>query len=521
MFRRVMALLALGTATAAQAEWREATSKHFIVYSESSEARLRQAITQLEKYDFVLRWALHVDQPSSPQKLKIYLMKNMAAVQDTMGGGGGGVAGYYNASARGPMAVSLRSGTGKEAYDLSWSQVLFHEYAHHLMNQYYSAAYPTWYSEGFADYYGTTKILDKDVVEVGHPSVGRLMTLGGNDWIPLDRLLTAKSYSDVKNVSLLYAQGWLLVHYLMSNEKRAGQLDKYLKAINAGESYEAARDNAFGPGASALDGELRTYARRNRVLTVALPFKPIDVGEISVRALTPSEDAFVEEEIAIGRGILAREASGFAASVRSAAARFPGDAHALSILVQAERAAGNRDAALTAVESWLAAQPDAPRALMHKGELEIEKLVTAKSADEAAWNRARKLIADAHRAASNDPMILDAYYDSFTAQGRMPPAGAQNALYRAFEIVPQDGDIRHKLAHDFEQRDMIPEAIAIIRPAAFELHSGDLDEKEKKKRDEMEEKWREAGEVKRETAVEMLARLEKKLADKGNGAKLQ
>ena len=49
----------------------------------------------------------------------------------------------------------------------------------------------------------------------------------------------------------------------------------------------------------------------------------------------------------------------------------------------------------------------------------------------------------------------------------VPPDGAQTALYTAMELAPSDGELRYKVALDFEQRDMIREAIAIIRPGGL------------------------------------------------------
>jgi len=86
------------------------------------------------------------------------------------------------------------------------------------------------------------------------------------------------------------------------------------------------------------------------------------------------------------------------------------------------------------------------------------------------------------------------------------------------ELAPSDSNLRYKVAADFEKRDMIEEAIAIIRPDAYRLpHRKNESEKEKKRREEREEKYRGAGQAKRETAREMLARLEQRLAAKRKG----
>jgi hypothetical protein len=526
----LLAGLLLFLPAVAQADWKEASTRHFIIYSEGSEESLRDAATKLEKYDFLLRWASKVTKPSQTPKLKIYLMRNFEEVQGTLPFAAGGIAGYYNARTRGPVAVGSRTGlagqvnrTGtrignNDLYEFDAQTVLLHEYAHHFMFQYFPAAYPAWYSEGFAEFYGTTKILPNDVIEVGHVAGHRYASFQANDWLPLSKMLTAKNYGDVGGqIDLLYAQGWLLVHYLSTTKERAGQLPKYLAALNAGKDYQKAMDEAFGPGARKLDEELRAYSGRRRLTAVRLPFKPIDVGPIAVRTLSPAEDALMKADIAFGRGVIVSEAPALAKEVRSIAARFPKDPHALSILIEAERAAGNREAAAAAVARWLAVQPGAPRALMHQAELEIDALRQTRSTNKAAWEKPRTLLLDANKRAPGDPMILEAYYDSFLAEGVLPPPGAQNALVKAFDLVPQDDDLRYKLASDFEQRQMIEDAIQIIKPAAFSL-SEEENPAKRAKRERQEARYREVDEVKRETPREMLARLETKLAGRAKSA---
>ena len=514
MLRILFPLLALIFAGTAQAEWREARSKHFFVYSAGSEKSLRKATEDLEKYFFMLRFVTQVPDRPTPIPIKIYLMRNTAAVAETMGGGAGGVAGYYSASPRGPIAVGIRTDTGGE-YGLSAQEVLFHELAHHFMFQYFPAAYPPWYSEGFADYYGSARILDKDVIEVGRPVDNRYLSFRGNNWLPVGRLLTAKSYADVSGrIDLLYSQGWLLTHYLSMQKKRAGQLKQYLAAINAGVSYAEARDRAFGKDAKALNGELHSYAGSSRLMALSLPFKPIDVGDIATRALTSTEEALINYDIQLGRGIRRSEARAFGQAVENASKRFPDEPHALRLRVEAHRAAGDHAAAKTALDRWLALRPNDALALMHRGELAIDSLANAKSTDAAAWQAARAYLLAANRNAPKTPQILVAYYDSFLRRGELPPSGAQNGIMMAFDMVPQDDNLRQMVAADFEARGMIDEAIAVITPSAVQLHAGG--DPDKMKRDaERREKYREVGDRRTETAQEMLTRLQ---AAKAKGA---
>lgn len=79
MLCRLLPLLLLLTPAVAHAEWREAVSKHFIVYSEGSEAELRKSVLHLEKFDRLLRLMLDVPQ-DHPIKLRVYLVRDAQAV---------------------------------------------------------------------------------------------------------------------------------------------------------------------------------------------------------------------------------------------------------------------------------------------------------------------------------------------------------------------------------------------------------------------------------------------------------
>ncbi|HEX8241497.1 MAG TPA: hypothetical protein VF574_17305 [Allosphingosinicella sp.] len=515
--------LLIGLPATARADWKEATTTNFVVYSEGGEAQLREFATKLEKFNYVLRAYHGVTAPPSPIKLKVYLLPDTPAVGRMAGGDG--VAGYYISRARGLLMVGSRSRpqgamnvrSGPDYIDLDSESVLLHEYTHHFMYQYFPATYPTWYSEGFAEFWGATNILPNDVVEVGQPVDYRWGSFQMNRWLPVRKLLTAQSYADVPELDLLYAEGWLLVRYAFENKEQSKQLQAYLKAINGGATYEQAMKQSFDD-VGALDSKLHDYAGKSKFQVLSLPFKKIDIGPLAVRSVTPAENAMMELSIELGQGILKREAAEFAGKVRSAAGRFPNDPFALALLSEAERLAGNRDAAAAAADRLLAAAPDDPRGLLQKALAEIERLKAASSKDAAAWTAVRQLLVRASRAAPNDPLVLEAFYDSYAGQGTLPPISAQSALYKAHELAPSDSDLRYKVAADFEKRDMIEEAIAIIRPVAFVLpHRKGESAKEKKRREEREEKYRGAGEVKRETAREMLARLEGKLAAKKGG----
>jgi hypothetical protein len=172
MIRKLLLLVTLliGGAGPAAAEWREASSRNFLVYSEAGEAELRAFAEKLEKFDFVLRRIHKVQAPPSPNKLRVILVGNQRDVATLAGRPGSGVAGYYVNDARGMLMVGSRNrllsgrsgdrGENRDVTGIDSEAVLLHEYTHHFMYQYFPATYPTWYSEGFAEFWGATRFLE-------------------------------------------------------------------------------------------------------------------------------------------------------------------------------------------------------------------------------------------------------------------------------------------------------------------------------------------------------------------------
>ncbi len=511
MIRKLLVCLAFFISAPAYAEWREASSPNFIVYSEGSEQDARDFAERLEKFRFVLRTFHNVTAAPPPGKLRVFLFPSIEAVGRIAGSSG--VAGFYVPTSRAMMMVGTRDRRTGRAIDTE--AVLLHEYTHHFMYQHFPATYPTWYSEGFAEFWGATKFLPNDVVEIGLPAEHRFRSFVQNRWLPIQRLLTAQSYSDVgaQELDLLYAQGWLLVRRTFESPERKEQLQRYLTMINAGARYEDAMVQAFGPNGGSLNSELFNAAGQGRFDVVQLPFRTIQTGAILTRVLSPAEAAILMHELKLSRGVPQRELTQFQADVRATAARFPDDAHSLALLMEVERLAGDLQASNAAATRLLAREPRHARAMIIKALNEATALRQGGVVDPGRWQAVRQQISEAARLAPNDPLVLEAVYDSYALAGGLPPEDAQAALYTAHELAPSDPDLRYRVAKDFENRGMIAEAIAVIRPDAFRApHRENETDRERARREQDEERHRIAGRERRETAREMLQRLQARVA---------
>ncbi len=515
MIRKLLIAAAFLLPTTARAAWHEATSNHFIVYSEGSQQDARDFAAKLERFNFVLRTTRPPPAGTAPGlRLRVFLLRNQHAVQEIAGGG----AGFYVPDARGLMLVGTRVPEGMSSdirsarsfVDIDPESVLFHEYTHHYTFQYFPAAYPVWYSEGFAEFWGSTRILDHDVVEVGLPANHRFSTFSALGWLPLNRVLAAHNYSEApgENVFLLYAEGWLIVRYLFDHPDRQRQVNEYLRLVNQGVEFAEAARRAI-PDMGAFDSALNAYSGAGRFSVVRLPFRTIDVGPITVRDLRPAEDSLLLDEIKVSQGYRQREAADIANGIRGRAGRFPDDPFAIRLIMETQFLAGNTAEASAAADRLLAIEPTNARALMTKGLAQMAGLVAAHSNDQAAWTAARQFLIRAKAAAPRDPVVLSAYYRSYQLQNVLPPEDAQNALYDAMELAPSDDELRYLLARDYENRSMIPEAIAIIRPVAYQVpYRANESESDRRSRRDQEARNRQAGREWHENAREMLVRLE-------------
>lgn len=192
----MLASLLLGGRPADAGTWREAQTDHFIVYSDGSQRQLEDFAAKLETFDAVLRVFTRTKTEPEPLKTLVLLLPSSKAVQglmrDNYGGNSRNVAGFYRSLLGRPVAVVDRSRADHE-FDMDGQIVLFHEHVHAFMWSMSGQSYPSWYVEGFAEYFSTVKIRYKDEVEieVGRPAVHRVPTLALDRWMPVERLFQA------------------------------------------------------------------------------------------------------------------------------------------------------------------------------------------------------------------------------------------------------------------------------------------------------------------------------------------
>jgi hypothetical protein len=173
-------------ASAASAEWHEARTNHFIIYSDDSKADTIAFAERLERFDNALRVMQNMpaDKPvPDVNKVVVYHYGDTRTIGQLAGSAG--VAGFYIPRAAYPVAFTpartyVNSGSRERVDDRSQMKpevVLFHEYTHHFMLNTFHTTYPSWYVEGFAEANSTIELRPDGSFLVGRPANHRSFEL--------------------------------------------------------------------------------------------------------------------------------------------------------------------------------------------------------------------------------------------------------------------------------------------------------------------------------------------------------
>lgn len=471
MFLRLAALTALALVPSqAMAAWYEAKTNHFIIYSEQKPDQLREYAAQLERYDSGVRAIRQMKDPAptSTSRLTLFVVRDARAVEDALGEPGSGVAGVYFGRASGPVSIA-NSQPKRNRWDLDGRTVFFHEYLHHLMLQSATIAYPTWMTEGYAEFFAPAEFLTDGSVEFGRPPHHRGAELRLLNGMTLPEMLGG-IYIQTTGQEWVsqYGRGWLLAHYLAFEESRRGQASRYVDLIQKGVPQLDAAKQAFGD-LKTLDRDLNRYLSRDTLPTRIIPAEMIKVGPVEVRALAPDEEAIVPLRIKLeGRSKDQATGRSVAGAARSAAERFPSSVAVHEVLAQAELQAKRYDEASAAADKVLALNPNSFKGLVYKGRAQLE--IAKKNPQAADWTAVRSYFSKSNRLDTTAPEPLMYYYQTFMVQGAKPPEQAVDGLLFAVDLVPQDDDQRLMAVRQLLREGDPANAKIYFGPIAYSAH---------------------------------------------------
>lgn len=468
-----MAIVLAAGSTAAQparAEWLKATSRHFVIYSDTDRAAVTALATRLESVDAAMRAISRVDDPpeAAANPVTVHVLDSTGAIQKLFGQAN--IAGFYLPRASGAVAFTPRLGNGDGSVDPQI--VLFHEYAHHFLLSTSSTAYPAWLSEGYAEFVSTAKV-EADGVLIGVPARHRSAGLNAatDKGLSLATLFEPKPRMTALEQEAIYGRGWLLTHYLLLNPERKPQLFKYLAALNAGVPPLKAATDSFGD-LGALDRTLKNYLRKRSLAVAKVGRDRLPAIKVDVRPLTPGERALIDMRRVSTRGVDLKAATALHARAAVAAAPHPTDAVAQGWLAEMAYDAAKDDEAEAAADRALAADPASVQALLYKARVRLRRASKAGGADPQVWAEARSWIIKANRVDPNGAAALELFHHSFEMAKAKPVRSAAVGVHRALELAPQDPGLRLRSVRQHLADGEVTEARRALRPLAFSPHGG-------------------------------------------------
>jgi tetratricopeptide (TPR) repeat protein len=469
-------------ASPAHAEWWEAKTDHFIVYSESSQSEARDFARDLEQFDMSLRSLQNIKfspATSDSRRLTVFRFGDTGDIGRLAGSSG--VAGFYIPRLGGSVsftpareglaeAGSITARRRDSRTNLDPKSVLLHEYGHHFMFQHFSAAYPSWYVEGFAETAATIKMKPDGSFHVGDPPQYRSDAIFSGMMASAKDMLTSTDRPDFIDVYSHYVTGWLLNHYLTFGGTRPGQLGTYLRLINEGTKPADAAKQAFGD-LNKLDSELIKYRNSRRLGGADVRPANFTPPTVAMRRLGADEEAVIKITARSKRGVDKKRADDVARDAEAVAARYPGSFPVQLELTEAELDLADFEPqrlsqAEAAADRALALRPDSVEAMILKGRIYLERGKTNK----AQLATAHTWFAKANAEDPEHPAPL--YYDylAYYEGGGAIPESALIGLERAYSYAPFDLELRVVLTRQLLAEKKGGLARAVLMPVAISPH---------------------------------------------------
>lgn len=294
MVRRLLPFvlfLLISQAFADRQQWVEVTSPHFTVLTDTGEKQGKEIALRFEQMRAVFGSLFHRSRVNIPVPLQIVAFRNQGEFRNyapLWKGKPVELAGYFQgADDRNFIALDM---SAPDPYS-----VVFHEYAHLLLHANFPRM-PAWFDEGFSEYFSSLRVNGK-TVEYGNIPPNLPVILQNNRWMPIVDLFSTQhdsaTYNERDKNTLFYAQSWITVHYIMSEQKLPAAAQYLQMTQLEHKPIPESIKQAFGVEPAVLEKTIRDYFNGNggkyfRAEAPAFEIGPFDgkkVDDLTVQAI--------------------------------------------------------------------------------------------------------------------------------------------------------------------------------------------------------------------------------------------
>ena len=268
----------LASSNEAEPRWIRVSSSHFSVLTDSGDKKGREIAVRLEQMRSVFAQLLMKTRVNMPEPLDVIAFKTDKEYAQT--------APIHNGQPISAPAFFL-AGEDRNYIVLNlleddpWRGVT-HEFAHLLLDYNYPPT-QNWFDEGFAEYFSSLRLDNKQAqiggdpeiseprkqdlpgqqMEVRNPSKSLSEILSMPAWLAISDLFTAThnraNDQEGSHHTLFYAQSWIAIHYLL-NKNKLSETGTYFDLVeNQKLPVEQAIQQAYGVTAVQFDQALKDY----------------------------------------------------------------------------------------------------------------------------------------------------------------------------------------------------------------------------------------------------------------------
>jgi len=289
---------AVRLASASESQWIEIRSPHFSVVTDAGEKRGRETAMRFEQMRAVFGTLLTKVNVNIPIPLQIVAFRNAKEFRQ--------FAPLWNGKAV-QLAGLFQGGEDRSFIMLDMSvenpwTVVFHEYAHQLMNGVLTARVDPWFEEGFAEYFSSIEVDSKEA-RVGKIPEYDYRILQQDGMMKVADLFKVPQDSSTYNENgshrtVFYAESGMLVHYLYDNDLVIRLSNYFGFKIDKSVPVEDAIQQAFGFSAAQFDKVLRNYVSQGRFKYYPIPTPSnIDSKDYLAKPLSPADSSAVLADI--------------------------------------------------------------------------------------------------------------------------------------------------------------------------------------------------------------------------------
>ena len=271
------------SASAEAPQWVEIRSPHFSVVTDAGEKRGREVAVRFEQMRAVfgaLMTRAKVNLPIPLQIVAFHSSKEFKQFVPLWHGKPTQLAGLFQPGE--DRCFIMLDLSVEDSF-----RVVFHEYAHQLMNGNVGQISDPWFDEGFAEYFSTIEV-DAKQARVGKIAETPYQVLQQNGMMKILDLFRVRHNSAAYNESdrrgVFYAESNMLVHYLYDNQLIPKAAIYFDLTKNKDVPIEDAIQKAFGMTAPQFDKVLSSYVSSGKYRYFGIP-TPSDIVSTGYSAI--------------------------------------------------------------------------------------------------------------------------------------------------------------------------------------------------------------------------------------------